>query len=182
MAIREVDVKQIESQQEALSARSDRVVADINAYLATVNQNFDADRGQQLLEDATDTITAINTARETPTALEGRSDPVYTSRVTEAVTNLAVSRDNTSRAREDLRDALNTAGTREPLAEDGTNSAGQIVGNDADSRTELSTVQNPETSPEQGDLAVETPSNVDGVTTRGLAEFDDIETNALAED
>jgi len=182
MAIREADVKQIELQRDALGARSDRIIADINSYLATVNQTNDVDRGNQLLEAASDAIRDINTARETPTVLEGRGDLDYSGRVTEAVTDLAVSRNNTADARSELESALNEIGTREPLPEDGINSAGQIADDDSVNRLEFATTQNPSTSPEQSPLAVETVSTADQTTTRGLAEFDDQTYNAIQED
>jgi len=182
MALREADVKQIELQRDALGAQADAVVADINSYLATINSDFAVNTANDLVERASDLIRNINTARETPNVLEGRSDPEWSNRVAEAVTDLAVSRNTTADALTELQQAIADAGTREPLPEDATNSAAQIAGDDGLNRTEDATVQNPELESDQGANAIETNSNADETTTRGLADFNDQTTNAVSED
>jgi hypothetical protein len=187
MAINEVQATQIENSSESLQARGDRITAQINDYVRTVNTRTDPSSafvtdGKALEAEAVDTINAINTFNNSSAVLEGRSDPIYSERVNASVEIIQASRNQTATALVDIRSTLDTLGTESPPDLDATNSAAQIIGDDALNRTENSTVQNPGTTPDQGNQVVETASNADSVTTRGLADFDDEENNAIEED
>jgi len=187
MALNETQAVQIENESLALGARADRVTAQINNYIRTVNNNPDPDSafvtdGKALEAEAVDTISELNQFYNSPTVLDGRSDVDYQSRVNEAIDTVRTGRDNTATALTDLRSTLDNLGTAAPPDLDATNSAAQIVGDAVQNRTEKATVQNPSTETEQGNLAIETPSNAEEATTRGLADFEDGENNAIEED
>ena len=189
MAITDAQLIQIENQALALNARTDRISAQINDYVSTVNSASDPSSqfvtdGKALEAEAVDTLSALNSFNNSPAVLEVRAygDLREQQRVNNALEVIRQARGRTDTALTDVRSTLAGIGTASPPDLDATNSAAQIVGDGAENRTENATVQNPSTETEQGDLAVETPTNAEEATTRGLADFDDGENNAIGED
>lgn len=175
MAINEAQAVQIENESLALKERSDRITAQINDYVATVNADpdpssqFVAD-GKALEAEAVDTLSAVNNFYNSPQVLDGRSDLDYQQRVNESLDAIRDARNQTSSALIDVRSTLATVGTREPADESGTNSAGQIVGADAGNRNEFAVTQNPEEATDPGELAATTSSNADDIETQETLE------------
>ena len=175
MAINESQAVQIENEALALKERSDRITNQINDYVATVNADPSPDSqylsdGKALEAEAVDTLSAVNSFYNSQTVLDGRSDLDYQQRINESIDIIRDARNQTSVAIEDVRSTLATVGTREPLPEDGINSAGLIVDGDANNRTELSATQNPPLDGPESELAIGTPSNADETQTLGTVE------------
>ena len=189
MAITDAQLIQIENEALSLNARADRIEAQINDYVSTVNTSQDpasqlVSNGKALEAEAVDTLARLNQFNNSPAVNEVRAygDLREQQRVNNVLEVIRRARSRTDTALTDVRSTLAGIGTAEPSPSDATNSAAQIVGDGATNRTENATVQNPETETEQGQLATETPSNADGATTRGLADFEDAENNAVEED
>ena len=187
MALSEAQLKQIENESLALKARSDRITAQINDYVSTVNSDLDPSSqyvtdGKALEAEAVDTLGALNDFYNSSTVLDGRSDLTSQARVNESLDTIRGSRTQTSSALEDVRSTLATVGTAGPDPEVSTNSAGEIIGEDAVNRTEFANTQNPPTEPEQGGLAVETQSNAEEDQFRSTALDDGATRNAQSED
>jgi len=189
MAITDAQLIQIENEALSLNARTDRITAQVNSYVATVNAAADPSSqfvtdGKALEAEAVDTLALLNKFNNSPAVLEVRvyGDLREQQRVNNALEVIRQARSRADSALVDVRSTLATVGTREPALEDATNSAGQIVGEDALGKKEDATVQNPETETEDGQQAVETTSNADETTTRQVGAFQDDGINALSED
>lgn len=185
----EAQVIQLENEARALSARADRISAQINNYVATVNTRSDPSsqyvtNGKALEAEAVDTLGALNdfNGQSNVVYLRAYGDPGSQQRMNDALDIIRQARSRTDSALLDVRSTLATVGTAEPDPEVGTNSAGDIIGEDADNRTEQSTTQNPPTGPEQGGLAVETQSNAEEDQFRSTALEDGTTRNAQSED